>query len=308
MINIREVWPGEAKDFTPWLANNLDTLSAHLKIGELKWDSTEVEIPGGRKLDILATDADDRKWAIENQYDEADHDHLTRALAYAVGLECRAVIVVAESHRDEFVAVADEWNRYSEVYGPSGIRLFLAAIEAGRIGDSAPGFRFRLVAGPNEWKSETATEQRMLSEEARQEFWSGLQKVMRQKGDLYWSPTSRRVYSYVNVHRRTPFVFNFSVRTNTCRVELWWDSNDHDRNVEMFEAIAKETEAIHQALGARLEWVNDPKRRSNRIYWVPEGACGYRTPMEQRQAGYEALADAMYSFRDTLMPYIEQLV
>ena len=108
LINIREVWPGEAKDFTPWLADNLEALSDHLKIGELELDSTEADVHGGRRLDILATDADGRNWAIENQYGEADHDHLTRALAYAVGLKCRAVIVVAESHRDEFVAVANE--------------------------------------------------------------------------------------------------------------------------------------------------------------------------------------------------------
>ncbi len=157
LIDIREVWPGEAKDFTPWLADNLEALSEHIEIGELGLDSTEVEVPGGRRLDILATDVDGRYWAVENQYGEADHDHLTRALAYAVGLECRAVIVVAESHRDEFVAVADEWSRYSEAYGSDGIRLFLVAIEAGRIADSSPGFRFRLVAGPNEWKSKTAT-------------------------------------------------------------------------------------------------------------------------------------------------------
>ena len=140
LIDIREVWPGEARDFTPWLGDNLESRSDQFEIDELELVSTEVEVPGGRKLDILAKDADTSSWAIENQYGEADHDHLTRALAYAVGLECRAVIVVAESHRDEFVAVADEWNRFSEAYGSEGIRLFLVAIEAGRRGGSGPLF------------------------------------------------------------------------------------------------------------------------------------------------------------------------
>ena len=314
LIDIREVWPGEAKDFTPWLGDNLDALCDHLGIDELELDRTEVEIPGGRKLDILAKDADGRNWAIENQYGEADHDHLTRALAYAVGLECRAVVVVAESHRDEFVAVADEWNRYSEAYGSDGIRLFLAAIEAGRIGNSPPGFRFRLVAGPNEWKSETATGAIALSEAdrvryaERSDFWSGLRMAMREKGPLFWSASGRRVHSYLTVISKGPFSFQFGVRTDSCRVELWMDSSDRDRNVELFDAIAEEREAIHEAIGGTLEWVNDPKYRSNRIYWVPEGACGYRTPMEQRQAGYEALADAMYRFHQTLMPHVELLV
>ena len=308
LIDIREVWPGEARDFTPWLADNLEALSEHLEIGELKLDSTEVDVPGGRRLDILASDADGRNWAVENQYGEADHDHLTRALAYAVGLECRAVIVVAESHRDEFVAVADEWNRYSEAYGSDGIRLFLVAIEAGRIGDSPPGFRFRLVAGPNEWKSETATGPRSHSEadqlraKARLEFWSGLNEVMREKGNLSWSPSRRTVANYVTVVRRGPFQFNFSVGVDSCRVELWIEQG------ELSDALAEDRESIHRSIGVTLEWVNNPKYRSARIFWTPGGTCGWRSPPDERRAGYEVLADAMYRFHDTLLPYVERLV
>ena len=314
LIDIREVWPGEAKDFTPWLADNLEALSDHLVIGELELDSTEVEVPGGRRLDILAKDADGRNWAVENQYGEADHDHLTRALSYAVGLECRAVIVVAESHRDEFVAVADEWNRYSEAYGSDGIRLFLVAIEAGRVGESVPGFRFRLVAGPNEWKSETATGRRSHSDadqlraKERHEFWSGLGRVMREKGSLTWSPSSRRVYSYMNVVTRGPFYFQFAVRVDSCRVELFIDSFDRAKNEELFTALASRQESIHRSLGADLVWENKQNVRSNRVYRFPEGASGYRSPAHERQAGYEILADAMYRFHETFMPYIEKLV
>ena len=236
LIDIREVWPGEAKDFTPWLADNLEALSDHLAIDELERDSTEVEIPGGRRLDILAKDADGRNWAIENQYGEADHDHLTRALAYAVGLECRAVILVAESHRDEFVAVADEWNRYSEAYGSEGIRLFLVAIEAGRIGDSAPGFRFRLIAGPNEWRqvsNRNATGPRPSSEadRARAAELKGIyhgpatdRRVMQEKGDLAWStrPVSQ---ADVTIKRRGPFsILRFVSRQTfeSCRAVHRW--------------------------------------------------------------------------------------
>lgn len=312
LINIREVWPGEAKDFTPWLADNLEALSEHLDIGELELDSTEVEVPGGRRLDILAKDADGRNWAVENQYGEADHDHLTRALAYAVGLECRAVIVVAESHRDEFVAVADEWNRYSEAYGPDGIRLFLVAIEAGRIGNSPPGYRFRLVAGPNEWKSETASGARPLSEadhiryEERQRFWSGLGEEMGRTGTLSRPRVSRD--NWASIVSRGPFSFQFSVTMASCRVELRVDSNDGEKNDELYDSLFEEREAIHKALGTSLEWIKNPAHRINRIYWEPDGACGYRTPPHEREAGYEVLVDAAHRFHDTLMPYVERLI
>ena len=311
LIDIREVWPGEARDFTPWLADNLDALSDHLEIGELELDSTEVEVPGGRRLDILAKDADGRNWAVENQYGEADHDHLTRALAYAVGLECRAVIVVAESHRDEFVAVADEWNRYSEAYGSDGIRLFLVAIEAGRIGDSSPGFRFRLVAGPNEWKSETATGQRPPSEadrlrrKQRRTFWTELRAVMEDNGDLVWGADPN---VSVNVKTRGPFSFYFATAQHSSRIGLYIDSTDKDDNDRLFQALREKRDAIHESLEAKLEWTNNARHRANRISWEPEQACGYRSPVDERQTGYEVLADAMYRFHETLTPYVERLI
>ena len=299
LIDIREIWPGEAKDFTPWLADNFEALSDHLEISELELVSTEVNVSGGRRLDILAKDADGRNWAIENQYGEADHDHLTRALAYAVGLECRAVILVAESHRDEFVAVADEWNRYSEAYGTDGIRLFLVAIEAGRIGDSAPGFRFRLVAGPNEWKSATAAE--------RSEFWVGLQKVMKDKGALYWEPTSISG-NIVTFATQGGFSFNFRLRADRCRLLLYIDTADKIRNDELFNALHDERESIHKALGTTLAWNNNPRFRLSLVELVSEPTCGYRSPAQEIEAGYEGLADSMYRFHDTLKPYLDKLV
>ena len=314
LIDIRDVWPGEAKDFTPWLGDNLEALSEHLGIGELELDSIEAEIPGGRKLDILAVDPGGKKWAIENQYGEADHDHLTRALAYAVGLECRAVIVVAESHKDEFVAVADEWNRYSEAYGAEGIRLFLVAIEAGRIGDSAPGYRFRLVAGPNEWKSETATGKRTPSEadqrRAREqsEFWVRVTSSDEgRRAPLYWPP-NRKGYGMMNVASRGPFRFNFILQMHSCRLHLAINTSDQEKNDELFNDLLEKWESIEEAMGTTLPWEKNPKQRASYVGLRPEGACGYRSPAHERKAGYEALADAMYRFHETLLPHVERLI
>ena len=107
------------------MADNLDVIGDQLGIAELTLDSIEVPIPGGRALDVLAIDSDGgERWAIENQYRVGDHDHLTQGLAYAVALDCRALIVVAEAHRDEFVAVAEEWERYSKGVRRTGSECF----------------------------------------------------------------------------------------------------------------------------------------------------------------------------------------
>ena len=76
----------------------------------------------------------------------------------------------------------------------------------------------------------------------------------------------------------------------------------------MYNSIASDREAIHNALDAKLVWENNPKVRSCRIYRVPEGACGWRSSADERDAGYVVLSDAMYRFHETLMPYVERLI
>jgi hypothetical protein len=124
---VRAVWVREDRDFTPWLASE-DPLQHLLAQCEIEMGSepsirTEVKIPGlQRSLDILVELEDGQRIAIENQFSEADHDHLTRALGYAVGLEVSTVIVVAESHRPEFVALAHYLNAL-----PSPMRTMASA-------------------------------------------------------------------------------------------------------------------------------------------------------------------------------------
>ena len=63
-------------------------------------------------LDSLAEENPRHEMAVESQFGEADHDHLTRPLAPAIGLECRAVTLVAAPHQGEFVADV-RWDRHA---------------------------------------------------------------------------------------------------------------------------------------------------------------------------------------------------
>lgn len=156
--NIRDVWKREDSNFTPWLASNepLERLFAacDLVLGENPIVEREVKIPGvNRSLDLLVELDSGEKIAIENQYAEGDHDHFTRALAYAIGLEVSTVIIVAESHRPEFVAVADYLNAAGLAY-QHGIRVYLVSIEVvGVPGEDTVYPIFETSAAPNEWKA-----------------------------------------------------------------------------------------------------------------------------------------------------------
>ena len=73
-IDLREAWPNEADDFTPWLSDNLQRLSRVLGIA-VEPDDTEVSVDG-LSADILAVfPANGSRVVIENQLENTDHAH-----------------------------------------------------------------------------------------------------------------------------------------------------------------------------------------------------------------------------------------
>jgi hypothetical protein len=111
----------------------------------------EVATAGGRSIDIVAQLTDGTEFVIENQYGRADHDHLTRGLAYAVARHARGLVVVAEEHRDEFRAVAQYLNDLAELDRERGISMWLVEARAVRIGSSPWAPLFTAVVEPNQF-------------------------------------------------------------------------------------------------------------------------------------------------------------
>ena len=70
-VDLRNVWPNEASDFTPWLADNLDALGEALGL-DIELEETEAAV-GSFSLDIRARDSDNRAVVIENQLESTNH-------------------------------------------------------------------------------------------------------------------------------------------------------------------------------------------------------------------------------------------
>lgn len=142
-------WPGgEAADFTPWLAKNLDVLAGELGLAmELKAREHRV---GRYYLDLLLEDARGRVVIVENQFARTDHDHLGKLLTYCAGTKAQVVVWIAESLNEEHVA-ALEWLNDNTI---SDVAFFGIEVELLRIGDSLPAPHFRVVVRPNEVKKE----------------------------------------------------------------------------------------------------------------------------------------------------------
>lgn len=148
---LTEAWKGEASDFTPLLAERLDQVGAAIGVDLTSVGQSEVSTTGGRRIDIVAEDADGAIFVIENQYGRADHDHLTRGLAYAVAAKATGLVVVAEEHRDEFRAVAEYLNDLAAGDRAHGIAVWLVEARAVRVDDSIWAPLFTAVVEPNDF-------------------------------------------------------------------------------------------------------------------------------------------------------------
>lgn len=147
-VDLREAWPHEASNFTPWLAEdeNLRLLGDTLGL-ELQLEAVEKPVDTF-SADILAKDAISGNMVlIENQLEQTDHNHLGQILTYAAGLNARTVIWIAREFRDPHRAAIDYLN---EISSPDH-NFFGVQLELYRIENSPYAPRFNIVAKPNDW-------------------------------------------------------------------------------------------------------------------------------------------------------------
>lgn len=144
--DLREVWPHEAHDFTPWLAENIGVLSETVGI-DILIDETESSV-GDFNVDIFATDADTgKKVIIENQLEETDHDHLGKLITYASGKSADLVIWLVRKARPEHRAAIEWLNNHTD----ERIGFILCEIKLFKIDDSKMAPKFEIIEQPNDW-------------------------------------------------------------------------------------------------------------------------------------------------------------
>lgn len=147
--DLREVWPHEAHDFTPWLAKNIGVLGETVGI-DISIEETESSV-GDFNVDIFASDADTgRKIIIENQLEDTDHNHLGKLITYASGKEADLVIWVVKRARSEHRAAVEWLNNHTD----EDVGFFLCEIKVYKIGNSESAPKFEIIEQPNDWIKE----------------------------------------------------------------------------------------------------------------------------------------------------------
>lgn len=264
---LKEVWPGEATHFTPWLAENIETLGDKLGI-ELVVET--VEAPAGDfSADIVAVDlSSNRRVVIENQFGNTDHKHLGQLITYSSVLNAGTVVWIAETIRPEHKSAIDFLNQNLSTNGS----LKLYAIEASliRIDGSNPAFVLNLISSPPPEPPNAASDISQQPSETREKYRSYFQNLI---------DTLRTVHHFTNAKAGQPQNwYSFSSDSSKIykygtsftgdgrvMVEIYIDSGDKSKNENIFDYLLSRKSEIEAAFGGDLSWNRLDARRACRI-------------------------------------------
>ena len=279
-VDIREIWPDEAKNFTPWLSEHMPELGEALGL-DLETRTTEAPV-GAFALDILARDlGSDRPVAIENQLGATDHTHLGQLLTYAAGYEANVLIWIAREFKDEHREALDLLNRRTD----GETEFFGVVVEVWKIGDSHPAPHFNVVSAPNDWRKSRVDRPRVSGTSERGEryrmFFQELIDTLREEHRFTNARKGQPQSWYSFSSSVSGFQYNASFAgksSNKARVELYIDnsdkdwSEDKDRNEQRFDQLAKSKEEIDSEIEGDFEWERLDDKRACRISVVRQGS------------------------------------
>jgi Domain of unknown function (DUF4268) len=269
-VDVREFWADEARDFTPWLAEdgNLSLLGETL---DLELERFKVEEPVGPfRADIVAKDGDGGLVIIENQLGRADHKHLGQLMVYATNREANAVVWIATKITDEYRKVLDWLNDNT----PEAIAFYGLEIELWRIGDSPSAPRFNVVCEPNELtkleRGGTSLSEPTETKLLQRDFWTALKDYAGDKGSHLSFRKPRPQHWYNLAVGRSGFQIGLNAKTVVKEVSCELYISGKVSADLAFALLEEQQEEIEKELGP-LEWMPLPKKSACRIIQRKQG-------------------------------------
>lgn len=228
-VDLRDVWPHEAHDFTKWLSEeeNLALLGTACNL-DLELVDTESAV-GSFSVDILACETGtDRMVVIENQLEETNHDHLGKIITYAAGKDANTVIWVVARAREEHKRAVEWLNEHTD----DEISFLLVEIEVWRIGGSQAAPRFNVLECPNEWaRAERSKSNMSDTDKIKLNFWQTFREaaLSNQEFSKTMRPQkpSAKHWMDISIGQKTCHVVAlFSVQKSSVGVEICCNDKD----------------------------------------------------------------------------------
>jgi hypothetical protein len=304
-VELRQIWPSEARDFTSWLAQNLALLGDALGMDlELRLQEAPV---GPFSLDLLAHDLGrDRTVIIENQLEATDHDHLGKLLTYAAGHDATVAVWIAPGFRDEHRQALDWLNQRTD----TTTEFFGVVVEALQIDNSRPACNFRLVANPNDWRKSNVSKQITVPSvrgEAYAKFFQALIDQLRQEHNFTRALKAQpqNWYTFSSGIRGIGFSVGFTLG-NRVRTEMYIDRQNEVWNKWLFDALFARRASIESEFGVPLEWERLDTRQASRIAIYRPGSI--EDPASTLEEIRRWAIDRLLQFRSIMGPQVTEII
>lgn len=307
-VPVRDAWPTEDGNFTPWLAqkDTIKLLGDALNM-ELEVEAVEHWV-GPFRADILARVADavgdtEHRVIIENQFGRTNHGHLGQILTYLAGIEhAKTVVWIAETIQEDHRAAIDWLNANTT----EEFSFFAIEIELWRIGQSAPAPRFNLIASPNDWTKSArkasiqVSDQGTEGQRVRLAYWTAFAEFLRQKTSAFRirTPKAGNVYWFATGRSGTVIVALISAEEPRIGVALYTDK-------VAFRALSAQANAIDAEIGEKLDWQELPGQKRSRINLYKQGEDP--TDESRREQQHAWLLSKMERFRAAFVPRLISL-
>ncbi len=305
-LPLRELWPHEASDFTPWLASNIEALGKALGL-ELELTEREASV-GDFSLDLLAKDLGSSRTAIiENQLTQTDHDHLGKLLTYAAGFTASIVIWVSESIRDEHRQALEWLNQRTD----TETQFFGVIMEVLQIDDSKPAYNFKPVVYPNEWqksKKQKSSSNISLKGEKYRSYFQSLIDELRENhrftGAKVGQPQSWYSFS-TGIKGGILYGANFAIG-GKARTEIYIDQGEYEQNKDLFDALYKQRTEIECEYESSFEWERLDDKRGCRITLYCDGTIeASDSELEQLRKWH---IENLLKLKKIFIPFIKRII
>lgn len=262
-VPLREIWKNEAKDFSSWLAANIEVLSEKLDFSLSVVEKNKTI--GSFFIDILAEDGQGRPVIIENQLEKTDHDHLGKVVTYLSSMDAKTGIWITSKPRAEHKKAIEWLNEVT----PADVQFYLIKMEAVRIGKSEPAPLFTIVAKPEAEAKLRGEEKKKLARRhvLRKKFWQQLLNKAKRKTDMH-SNISPGIYNWVGAGAgKSGLGFNYVITKKRGACELYIDRGKGflKLNKKRFDKLHAYKKKIERIFGDKLEWERLDDRRGSRI-------------------------------------------
>lgn len=290
--DLRTVWPHEALDFTPWLAedDNITLLGDAIGI-DISVDETEASV-GDFSVDISASETGtERKIIIENQLEDTNHDHLGKLITYASGKSADVVIWIVKHAREEHKAAIEWLNNHTD----DKIGFFLCEIKLYKIGESKPAVKFEIIEKPNDWTKE-AKKNKSINEtqQKRYDYWVAFEDYAFQDAQFAKNFNHRKPSS--------DHWMDFSIGSSACHITVSQIQKRDELTVELyinedkalFNSLLQHKDDIESKTGLLFDWRELPEKKASRIVIQQSATLGNRSKWNEQ---FTWLVDVMLKMK-----------